>query len=248
MFKFHSITEIYQVAKRDLKIGFSKKTWDKIVIVLGFDRKKTPPYKVKYLPTPKATKPLQRLHLDITEFNTMNGTKVYISILMDNFSRKVLGWYAFYQKSAVNTKRCLSFLKQYELIENCELIVDGGSENNNKLIDQYLKTEFPTITKLIARKDVNYSNSMVEAFNKHLKYLYLFRTSIYSFEQLVKFLNFVMPHYNQKPKAVLKGKSPNEVFNMESYPIEIEDWNEHCQNEKEKRIRENKKFFCEKCQ
>jgi len=246
-FRFHSVTEIYEVAKRELKIGFSKPTWDKIVIVLGFDKRKTPPYKLKYEPSPKTSFPLERLHLDITEYITINKTKVYISILMDNYSRKVLGWYAFYQKSGVNTKRCLEFLKQYHLPKSVDLIVDGGSENVNSLVSNYLENHFKNIQLKVAKTDVPYSNSMVEAFNKHIKYNYLFRAPIYNYDQLVQFLNFAIPHYNNKPKPVLKGKTPNEVFENKNYPIETNIWKTHCENCKKIRIAENRILFCEKC-
>lgn len=246
-YRFHSNTEIYEVAKRELKIGFSKATWNKIIVVLGFDKKKTPKYKLKYDPTPRADFPLKRLHMDITEYTTISGTKAHISILMDNYSRKVIGWYAFYHKSGLNSKKCLEFLRQYQLPKKAELIVDGGSENNNKLVERYLINHLPRLIKKIAQKDVNYSNSMVEAFNKHLKYNYLFRAPIYNIEQLQQFLDFAIPHFNNKPKAVLNGKTPNEVFELKKYPVKNDTWSEHCNCAKANRIIQNKKYFCKKC-
>jgi len=57
---------------------------------------------------------------------------------------------------------------------NTLLLVDGGVENNNLMVDQYLKSK-RNIRKLIAGRDIRFSNSMVEAQNRLIKYHYLFK-------------------------------------------------------------------------
>ena len=69
--------------------------------------------------------------------------------------------------------------------KNAQLIADGGSENNNIYVDELLTKNPNTLTKLIAQKDISFSNSMVEAINKILKYNYLFPFGITSLQFLL---------------------------------------------------------------
>lgn len=52
------------------------------------------------------------------------------------------------------------------------LIVDGGSENNNHTIHEFIKNQQVQITKKIALKDVNFSNSIIEGTYRILKSKY----------------------------------------------------------------------------
>jgi putative transposase len=98
--------------------------------------------------------------------------------------------------------------------KNAQLIADGGSENNNIYVDELLTKNPNTLTKLIAQKDISFSNSMVEAINKILKYNYLFPFGITSLQFLLQQLEFAINDYNNKrPHFSLKGSTPFEVFN-----------------------------------
>ncbi len=59
--------------------------------------------------------------------------------------------------------------------EDVRLIVDGGVENNNNTVNDYISSEQVSVQKLIAGKDIRFSNSMIEAQNKIIKYHYLFK-------------------------------------------------------------------------
>ena len=54
-----------------------------------------------------------------------------------------------------------------------DLIVDGGSENNNITIHDFIKNCKVGINKKIALKDVLFSNSLIEGNNRILKQTYL---------------------------------------------------------------------------
>jgi hypothetical protein len=49
---------------------------------------------------------------------------------------------------------------------NCALWVDGGSENNNSVVDQFIEQSQIGIHKVIALRDTTLSNSMVESIFK----------------------------------------------------------------------------------
>lgn len=163
---------------------------------------------------------------------------------MDNYSRKPIAWFANLNKTPIGTIKCLKELAKLNISNKVELIVDGGSENKNKWVDNYISNNLPQVKLLEARKDVDYSNSMIEAFNKHLKYNYLFKEPIYMFDQLRQFLGKAMKDYSNKPRPILKGRTPNEAFEQKEYPISSKQWKEHCIQEKKERIKYNKSNFC----
>ena len=87
--------------------------------------------------------------------------------------------------------------------ELIELYVDGGSENNNSHVSAFIKQT--TINKIVARVDVTFSNSMIEAVNKILKYQYLFRKPIADQEHLQDAIRSAIDDYNNRPHYALKG-------------------------------------------
>jgi len=85
--------------------------------------------------------------------------------------------------------------------QTVELIVDSGSENNNHTIDRFISSTEVDMKKSVALKDILFSNSMVEAANKLLKYRYLFPGNIedgtqlkIALEKSINDFNEIRPH------------------------------------------------------
>jgi putative transposase len=57
-----------------------------------------------------------------------------------------------------------------------------------------------------------FSNSMVEAVNKRMKYDFLFTTKLLNIEQTTQYLVYAVEQYNNKPHSSLFGLTPHEVF------------------------------------
>ena len=93
--------------------------------------------------------------------------------------------------------------------------MDGGPENNDRLVSAYL--EDTPIRKLVARIDVTFSNSMIEAVNKILKYRYIFRTPIPNLDHLDETIAAAIEDYNDRPHYALNGLTPNQVYNGSSF-------------------------------
>jgi len=104
--------------------------------------------------------------------------------------------------------------------EPVELIVDGGPENNNHIVNTFLNSEGVDITKSIALKDILFSNSMVEAANKLLKYRYLFPKDVQDGEQLKFLLEKSIHDFNEvRPHGKLGGLTPSEAYSGQSIPV-----------------------------
>jgi len=184
-----SSASVYYQMLRDNVVYMALGTFYKYVNLLNLKRKIPNHRRKKHKIGIRAEKIFQMLHADMTLFRSADNVKIYIYILMDNFSRKILSWQASLEYSAHYT-----FLNLKEAFHKCssqftgitpELIVDGGSENKaeaNEFINNH------NITRIIAQKDIQFSNSMVEAVNKRLKYDFLFRADLQNFEQTIKHL------------------------------------------------------------
>jgi transposase InsO family protein len=144
----------------------------------------------------------------------------YIYAVMDNFSRKVLTW-------EVSSKLCKNirlrtiknaYTEALALGEeiNCALWVDGGSENNNKVVDRFIEQSQIGIHKVIALRDTTLSNSMVESIFRTMKYGYLYRMKIASMTDLRRSLRMCFEDYNEhRPHYALDEGTPSEVYGGE---------------------------------
>ena len=127
-------------------------------------------------------------------------------------------------------------------IENCQLISDDGSENYGPVNAFIENSQNPTIQHLIAQKDIEFSNSMIEAANKQLKYRFLYHHHIADYDALVKYVEQSVNDYNNRPQHVLYGLTPIEVLqgqtpNPNAYATKI-------QQARANRLTENKKIKC----
>lgn len=130
--------------------------------------------------------------------------------------------------------------------KDVHLIVDGGPENNNHKMDVYLNSSEINIQKLIALKDIPFSNSLIEAQNKILKYRYLFKCQYQDIGALSNALHWIIPDYNdQKPHNFLKGLTPYEAFTRKTF--DIEEYSDKMKQFKQNRLTENKKRLCAIC-
>ena len=95
---------------------------------------------------------------------------------------------------------------------NVDLIVDGGSENNNHTIHEFIKNQQVQITKKIALKDVKFSNSIIEVTYRILKSKYFKDRPILpsSIKEEVDF--FVNDYNNVRSYYEHKIYIPNEIF------------------------------------
>jgi len=91
------------------------------------------------------------------------------------------------------------------------LLVDDGIENKG-YVSSAIRNKEIKLNKLIALKDTHFSNSMVEAVNRRMKYGFLFRQQLLDFEHVKRFLKTAVEQYNNRPHSALFGLTPCEVF------------------------------------
>ncbi|WP_370350772.1 DDE-type integrase/transposase/recombinase [Halobacteriovorax sp. HLS] len=148
-------------------------------------------------------------HMDITEFKLKDGGKVYLQVIVDNFSRKVINWKLSQKKGqSLSVKTMLDTTK--EIIPET-LLIDGGGENTGNEIKKLFLGR--GITALVAKKDVVFSNSMVESFFRILKQKFICKYCHYKLSRIYRIVERSVKYFNDTPLGIFHGAKPNEVYN-----------------------------------
>ena len=180
--------------------------------LLGLTVSRANPHRSRKRESISADGPNKVRHLDATFVRGVDNSKTAVQLLRDNFSRKIIAWKVASSVSSATTTEVIrsgcSTLTGVP-IEKIDLIVDGGPENNNVEVGALLE-QLP-LRKLIAQVQVTYSNSMIEATNKTLKYRYLFRMPIPDANHVKPAVAFADTDFSDRPNAALFGLSPNQV-------------------------------------
>jgi putative transposase len=192
-------------------------TWYKYARLMKIKRKRYKKFFKKYDEGIRANAPNEKWHADITEFVTVDGVKSYIYLVVDNYSRYIISCRVADRICA--KIRLDTFVETIEFAglkprqkKKVELIVDGGTENNNAKVETFIE-KYP-VEKIVALQDIAKSNAMVESINKIIKYDYLFHRQIQNHSQLKHIMHkVVLPDYNDKrPHGSLHGLTPLEAY------------------------------------
>lgn len=155
-------------------------------------------------------------HADITVFKTLDGVKHYIYTVMDNYSRFVHAWQIDTKVSAEIRLKTIKDAIQNAFgeapFDKLQLVTDGGPENDNLTIKAFIQDS--AINHTIALKDIEQSNSMMEAFYHTAKYRYLYLQIIHNTQELYrKFEEMMYEYHFLKPHYALGIYTPEEVKN-----------------------------------
>lgn len=138
-------------------------------------------------------------------------------------------------KNAIKNEFNVSLDKQ-----SLDLIVDDGTENNNKTIGDFIKSCYVNINKKIALKDVTFSNAIVEGPYKIMK-SYYFRSKEISSATIKDELDYFIDDYNNhRPCYKHRIYTPNEVHqNPELANVKIV-----LERSNQKRLEANRNYCC----
>lgn len=244
-YKHWSKASIYLKAIRDEKLKCCLSTFYKYCRLLGFKNKPRKRKSDDYIPV-KTTNPNELWCADVTIFKTADNVKHYIHFLIDHFSKYIIGYKVCKSPSSLTIKELLEKAILKHKPDKLQFLTDGGSENVNTTVANFINKPNIPIEHIIAQKDVVFSNSMVEALNKTIKHQFLFHKMIENSTQLNLALQTSVPIYNIiRPQMPLGGNTPQETFNGVSIDFSrySQDFNEH----KVYRRQQNKKNSCKIC-
>jgi len=159
-----SIRALATHAKRLGKLFASDTTWFRTIFDKGWMRPKQRLHPESPRVGIRASAVGELLHVDVTVIRLLDGTKVFLQAVMDNFSRRIL---AYRVSPALETWRTADLLKvavgelRQVKTHAKALMCDSGVENINSTVDDALKDT--GVDRILAQVDVSWSNSMIEA-------------------------------------------------------------------------------------
>lgn len=206
-----SIPSLALLAARRQVLVASAATWWREIRRQSLSRPRKRLYPARPKVGVRATRPNELWHIDATRIRLMDGTVKWIHGVIDNHSRKLLGWTVGDSCRAAATEILLREAVPFIApgTEPVTVLTDGGSENVPVEAD-----EFGTLLRRVrAQVDVVHSNSMIESFWAQLKHRWLFLHPLDTEATLVRLVaEFVHDHNSLIPRAVLGGRTPDEVF------------------------------------
>jgi len=206
-------TYIWAKARREGLYITQRTFWRYANAFIGKVEHKVRPIEVKHEHI-RARKPYSILHMDSTLVKCMNGERIWVHFVMDNYSRKILGAVPTYSTKSETVAQNLKqvIIKQNLYNKDIKLYSDDGPENHASV------TELIESDKRIKIKQVfgtykNKSNNMIEMFNYKFKYIILKKFKPKSFKYIEKTLPVMVEYYNNLYLPVLQTFTPNEVMN-----------------------------------
>ena len=132
------------------------------------------------------------------------------------------------------------------ILNRVRFLTDGGSENVNGTVAEYLNLPDVNIKHLIAQKDIKFSNSKIEAFNKVIKHQFLLPKELSSRKQLEMTLEKDIETYNTiRPQFSLSGNTPFESYQGGSH--DFSKYSTHFKAQRALRVAKNQKNSCKIC-
>lgn len=241
-----SKSSVYLLALRKKEISFCLTTWYKYTKLLGYKKARHLCFKKVY-GSLTSYRPNEIWCADVTILKTVDNKKHYIHFLMDHYSNMILGYSVENSFSPKAIKHLL--MEAYFKHKNNKpitFVTDGGVENVNTTVQEFLNTTNQDIKHLIAQKDIPFSNSKIEAFNKIIKHQFLLPRNLENRKQL----NFALTHdiltYNTvRPQLSLQGNTPLETFL--GRPINLLNYKTHFSENKVIRVSQNQQNSCNHC-
>ena len=187
-------------------------------------------------------------HIDTTVIRLLDGTKVYLHAVIDNFSRRILAWkVAEKQWPATTCEVLMGAAHEARIVSSGTptVMVDAGVENLNSAVDELIATGL--LRRVLAQVDVRFSNSMIEAWWRSLKHQWLYLNPLESLQDVRRLVGFYVDSHNgEMPHSAFQGQTPDEVYFScgEGVPDELASAREAA---RQSRLEVNRQLECEVC-
>ena len=242
-----SVRGLALLAQRLKKVFASPATWRRLIRERGWRRPRRRVHPAKPTEGLRATKPNEYWHIDVTIIRLLDGSRVYLHAVIDNYSRRILAW-----KAALRLEPQATCAVLLEAAKNlpadgspATVVADSGVENVNSEVDALLG--LGRLRRVLAQVEVTFSNSMIEAWWRSLKHGWLYLNqldTLAAVERLVGF--YVQQHNTVMPHSAFQGQTPDEAYFGTGARVP-EDLAAARRLARETRIATNKALKCEDC-
>jgi putative transposase len=198
------------LAQRLGRVLASPSTWHRLVKQSGWRRPRLrlPPGKPRE--GIRAEKPDALWHVDTTVIRLVNGTMSYLHAVIDNFSRRILAWRLNESFDPGVTAELLAEAGAEKLAAAPDVVVDGGVENMNRAVDGLV--ERGLLRRVLAMVDISFSNTLIEAWWRSLKYDWLFLHPLDNSAAVGRHVAFQVEQHNSViPHSAFQVQTPDEM-------------------------------------
>ena len=164
-------------------------------------------------PGVRALAPDEMWHVDTTIIKLLNGAKIYLHAVIDNYSRKILAWSVAEKFEFATTVAILRAAARGAVSaeDAPTLVADAGVENVNAGVDELIVSG--VLRRVLALRDVSFSNSLIEAWWRTLKHQWLYLNTLDSVETVRRLVAFyVEAHNTEIPHSAFRGQTPDEMY------------------------------------
>jgi len=235
------------LAQRLGRVFASPSTWHRLVRLHGWRRPRFRVHPAKPRAGIRASKADEVWHIDTTVIRLLDGSRVYLHAVIDNFSRRILSWCL---NGTFDPGCSADLLVQAgsSLVRTEQpptLLADGGVENYNKSVDAVVESGL--LKRVLAQTEISFSNSMIEAWWRGLKHQWLFLHQLDSLAKVRGLVGFYVAEHNERvPHSAFKGQTPDEAYfgRGAEIPAQLE---EARQAARAARLEENRTRRCAAC-
>lgn len=201
------------LAQRLAIVFASTSTWYRFVRERGWRRPTVRVYPHSPVAGVRAEQPNELWHIDVTVLRLKDGTRLYLNAVIDNFSRRILAWRLSDRICAGNSVAVLVHAQR--ALETGSpvptLMADDGSENFNARVDALVDSG--ALKRVLAQREILFSNSMIEAWWRQLKHNWLYLNDLDTVSRVRSLIEFYVAEHNSKiPHSAFQGQTPDEMY------------------------------------
>ena len=241
-----SVGSIARLASRLGKVYACTSTWYRAIQSGHWIRSRKRIYPPKPRVGLRATKPNEYWHVDTTIARLLDGSRVYLHAVLDNFSGRILAWRLNETFETVTTAELLKEAAKGLPDETVpSAVMDSGVENVNGIVNELVSDG--TIQRILAQVDIVESNSMIEAWWHQLKHQWCYLNELDSANSVRKFVAFYVEQYNSVvPHFAFQGQTPDEMYfgTGANVPVDLQ---EKRATARALRLAHNRALNCDLC-
>ncbi len=186
-------------------------------------------------------------HIDTTVIRLLDGTRAYLHAVIDNFSRRILAWRVAETFAPVSSVTVLLEASRAAAPSDTAPVVlaDAGVENVNAQVDELI--DAGVLRRLLALTELQFSNSMIEAWWRSLKHQWLFLHSLDSVTTVRRLVEFYVDEHNRVlPHSAFRGQTPDEMYfgTGDAVPADL---TSRATAARRTRVEANQSASCETC-
>ena len=235
------------LAQRLGKVWASPSTWYHLVRKYGWRRPRLRVHPAKPKVGLRTTRADEMWHIDTTVIRLLDGTRAYLHAVIDNFSRRILAWRVADTFAPGNSVAVLLEASRRATSSDTTPVVlaDSGVENVNAQVDELITRG--VLRRVLALTELQFSNSMIEAWWRSLKHQWLFLHPLDSVTTVRRLVAFYVDEHNRVlPHSAFRGQTPDEMYfgTGDAVPADL---TSRAVAERRSRVEANRSASCETC-